>query len=158
MEELKNIDLTNLTQFLREVNPLYWAIAGGVLFVLILVPIIARSIKKSKANKVKPELVLHSFQISPLGKDAWLRLRNEGQLAVLKDMKFKKRNDIEFKTNFREVKIANGNTAGLFLHAKSHERIREDFEIEMLYADSLGYVYKQLLRLDGRVMMQAKLQ
>jgi len=157
METTSN-SLQTLLSFLKNIDPLYWAIVGSSLFLLLLIPIILRSVKKSKANKVKPDLILHSFQISPLGKDAWLRLRNEGQLAILKDLKLKKRQDIRTKTNFREVKISQGNTTSLFLNATGQERIREDFEIEILYADALGHLYKQVLKLEGKMMMKAKLQ
>ena len=102
-------------------------------------------------------MVLHNFQISPLGKDAWLRLRNEGQLAVLKDLKFKKRNDIQTKTNFRDVKIGQGNTTSLFLHGIGQDRIREDFEVEFMYSDAKGHLYKQTLKLEGKIMQKAKL-
>ena len=149
--------LDAIIPFLQSVKPMYWAIAGGVLFLLILIPIILRSIKKSKADKIKPILVLHNFQISPLGKDAWLRLRNEGQLAVLKDLKFKKRNDIQTKTNFRDVKIGQGNTTSLFLHGIGQDRIREDFEVEFMYSDAKGHLYKQTLKLEGKIMQKAKL-
>ena len=149
--------LDTILPFLKGIEPMYWAIAGGVLFLLILIPIILRSVKKSKANKIKPILILHSFQISPLGKDAWLRLRNVGQLAVLKELKFKKRNDIISKTNFREVKIGQGNTTSLFLQGTGQNRIREDFDIEFLYSDAQGHLYKQVLKLDGKVMQKAKL-
>jgi hypothetical protein len=155
--ETSDNSLDPILLFLQGVEPVYWAIAGGILFFLILIPIILRSVKKSKANKLKPILVLHNFQISPLGKDAWLRLRNEGQLAILKEMKFKKRNDIQPKTNFREVKIGQGNTTSLFLHGTGQERIREDFEVEFLYSDAQGHLYKQVLKLDGKVMQKAKL-
>lgn len=155
--ETTNSPLDAILPFLKNVEPMYWAIAGGILFILILIPIILRSIKKSKANKIKPALVLHSFQISPLGKDAWLRLRNVGQLAVLKDVKFKKRQDILSKTNFREVRIGQGNTTSLFLQGTGQNRIREDFEIEFLYSDAQGHLYKQVLKLDGKVMQKAKL-
>lgn len=148
-----------ILSYLQNIEPLYLAIVGGIFLLLVLIPIILRSMKKSKAGKVKPDLVLHSFQISPLGKDAWLRLRNEGQLAILKDLKFKKRQDIQSKTSFREVKVGQGNTTSLFLHAMTQERIREDFEVEILYADSLGHLYKQVLSLNGqKMMMKAKLQ
>jgi hypothetical protein len=156
METTDNI-LDTVLPFIQSIEPMYWAIAGGVLFLLILIPIILRSIKKSKAAKIKPALVLHSFQISPLGKDAWLRLRNVGQLAVLKDLKFKKRNDIISKTNFREVRVGQGNTTSLFLQGTGQNRIREDFEIEFLYSDAQGHLYKQVLKLDGKVMQKAKL-
>lgn len=149
--------LDAILPLLQSVEPMYWAFAGGILFLLILIPIILRNIKKSKANKIKPALILHSFQISPLGKDAWLRLRNVGQLAVLKDLKFKKRNDIQSKTNYKEVRIDQGNTTSLFLHGTGQERIRENFEVEFLYSDAKGNLYKQILKLDGKVMQKAKL-
>ncbi len=156
MESTDN-PLDAILPFLQNIKPMYWAIAGAILFLLILIPIILRSIKKSKANKIKPVLLLQSFQISPLGKDAWLRLRNVGQVAILKDLKFKKRNDIQSKTNFRDVKIGQGNTTSLFLHGMGQERIREDFEVEFLYSDAQGHLYKQVLKLDGKVMQKAKL-
>jgi len=155
--ETTDFSLETILSFLQTIEPTYWAIAGGILFLLILIPIILRSIKKSKASKIKPILVLHSFQISPLGKDAWLRLRNEGQLAVLKDIKFRKRSDIQSKTNFREVKIGQGNTTSLFLHGVGQDRIREDFEVEFMYSDAQGHLYKQVLKLEGKVMQKAKL-
>ncbi len=155
--ETTNNPLEAILPFLKSVEPMHWAIAGGILFILILIPIILRSIKKSKADKIKPALLLHSFQISPLGKDAWLRLRNVGQLAILKDLKFKKRTDIQSKTDFREVRVEQGNTTSFFLHGMGQERIRENFDVEFLYSDAKGNLYKQVLKLDGKVMQKAKL-
>lgn len=142
---------------IQATEPLYLAIGGAVLFLLLLIPIILRSVKKSKANKVKPDILLKSFQISPLGRDAWIRFRNEGDLAVLKDVKIKKRKDLTVKSDFREVAIQKNGTTSLFLNALGDHRIREDFELELLYSDSIGNLYRQRLRLSDKIMLQPKL-
>lgn len=146
-----------LLGLIKGTEPLYLVIGVAVMLLLILLPIILRSIKKGKAGKVKPDIVLKSFQISPLGRDAWLRLRNEGHLAVLQDVKVKKRKDILVKTNFKDVKMPSQGTTSLFLNALGEERIREDFELELLYIDSIGNHYRQKLRLEDKVMHRAKL-
>ncbi len=137
---------------------LHFVLAGGFfILLLILIPVILRSVKKSKVRKIAPDFKLLSFQISPLGKDAWLRLRNDGHLAVLKDLQFKKRTNLIVKNAFRENKVGKGVTVSLFLQATTQDRIREDFAAEILYADAKGHLYRQTLKLDSKIMQAAKL-
>ena len=155
MDKIESFSLENFDLF-SDIN-LYWVGGGAALLLLsIIIALTLRGVKKSKARKIAPDLTFQAFQISPLGKDAWLRLRNTGHLAVLKDVKFKKRKDILVKGAFRENKIGTDTTVNLFLHATQQDRIREDFDIEILYSDAKGRLYRQNLKLDGKVMMKAK--
>lgn len=157
MENLKDI-FGQLTAALRDVPVIYLIVVGVILLLSIIIPIVLRSIKKGKADKVKPNLNLKSFQVSPLGRDAWLRLNNNGHLAILKEIKIKKRKDIIVSTDFRNIKINQSGTASLFLNANGEHRIRENFEVEFIYADSIGNLYKQRLNLENKVFSKAKLQ
>ena len=73
------------------------------------------------------------------------------------DVKIKNRTDVGVKSDYREVKIQTGGTTSLFLQATTQNRIREDFEIDLLYADTIGNLYTQRLRLHDKIMLKAKL-
>lgn len=157
MEQVNDDIFNQILTFLENTSPVYIGAAVFLILILILIPILLRSNKRSKAKKVAPNILLQSFQISPLGRDGWLRLRNEGELAVLKDFQIKGRKDIGVKTNFREIKIQKGNTYSLFLQAIATERIREDFEVVFMYTDTIGNNYRQVLKVGDKTMMKTKL-
>ena len=124
---------------------------------LIIIPMIIRSNKRGKARKIAPDIGLHSFQVAPLGRDAYLRLKNDGHPAIIKALEFKKRQDIGIKNHYFDYRLEPQKVYGLLLNAKGKERIAADFEVILHYNDEAGNQYKQVFRVAENMAQQAKL-
>ena len=134
-----------------------WAGVGGGVVFLMLIGAISRSSKKKKIKKSAPKLLMHTFQIAPLGKDAFFKIRNIGEQATLTELALKGRNDIEVKNAFAGHQIEKEKVYGLLLESTSNKKIRPDFSIELTFMDKNGNVYKQLFEPEQNGARQAKL-
>ena len=135
----------------------YWPAGGGVLLVLILVWSLRNRGKKKQARAVAPRLVLHAFQLSPLGRDAFFKIRNAGEEATVSDLRIKGRQDIVIKNSFAGHRIEREKVYGLLLEATGRDKIGKDFIVELVYLDQLGNVYKQSFPVSRRTARQAKI-
>jgi len=132
---------------------------GGILFILLLIIIfsVKRSLRKKWIKKHAPELWIQSFQIAPLGRDAYLKIKNTGQLAELKDLRFLKRYDLKAKENYKDYPLEKDKIYGLFLEAAGKDRIEEDFGIELYFEDQIGNEYKQVFNVGDQLAKKPKL-
>ncbi|GJM33006.1 MAG: hypothetical protein DHS20C18_20070 [Saprospiraceae bacterium] len=123
-----------------------WSIIGGSLVALILLRILIKSFRKKKPQKSIPLLELDALQIAPLGRDAFLKIRNRGESAVLSDLAIQGRNDISVKNSFAGHQIDKDKVYSILLEANGGEKFSANFSIELTYLDLEGTVRKQLLR------------
>ena len=142
---------------LRSLEWWYYVIAGTVLLTLILVLAFRNRGKKRKARKVAPRLVLHAFQVSPLGRDAFFKLRNQGAAATISDLRISGRRDIVIKNAFAGHRLGREEIYGLLLEASGKKKITNDFSVELTYLDELGNAYRQLFQLNSQRIRQPKL-
>lgn len=142
--------------WLSHLTPIHGAVAGGVLAFLLVVRGVKRA-RRKKIQHLQPQLVLHAFQIAPLGRDAFFKIRNMGEQAVLSTLQVKGRNDIIVKSDFAGHQIDKDKVYGILLEAGSNQRIQNDFTIEITYIDQARSVYKQVFDLRQQVALQPKL-
>ncbi len=135
----------------------YWAAGGGVLLLLILFLAFRNSGKKRKARQVAPRIKIHAFQLSPLGRDAYLKLRNDGDVATISNLQIKGRNDIAVKNAFAGHQLEREKIYGLLLEATGKRKIKKDFVVEVTFLDQLGNVYRQHFAIGNQTAKQARL-
>lgn len=151
--------LETLQPYIEFLSLEQWAMVGAGLLVLIFLNGLRRSAKKRKAlKKIAPKLNLHAFQIAPLGRDAFFKLRNDGELATLTGIAIKGRNDILIKNQVVGHKVEKEKVYSILLEASSTTKIAENFTIELSYFDQTGNNYKQAFPLSQKIAKQAKLQ
>ncbi|MCI5082926.1 MAG: hypothetical protein MRY78_14605 [Saprospiraceae bacterium] len=129
--------------FIASLSWVEWSIAGGSLFLLILIPVIVKQTRKRKALRMAPKLAIEGFQISPLGKDAFLKIKNSGDKAVLSKLDIKGRSDIEVTSAVAGHTLEKDNDYGVLLHINTNGSIKRNFTIELTYLNQNGTVYKQ---------------
>ncbi|MBX2870683.1 MAG: hypothetical protein KTR30_01245 [Saprospiraceae bacterium] len=125
-----------------------WAyIGGGFLFFLIIIMAIRRSRKGRKVRVKKASNIhLHSFQIAPLGRDAFVKIRNTGEAAVLSGLKIVGRDDMVIKNAFAGQKIDQNKEYGIFLEVNGREKIQPGFLLEVTVLGPNGQVQKSTLK------------
>ena len=129
--------------WLASVDPLYYAIGGGVLLLLLIVRSVTRRRKQVTDSIHQPKLAIQSFQIAPLGRDAFLRIRNEGPPARLSAVNIYGRNDVVIKNNAAGQLIDTGKEYSLLLETTSTNRLTKNIDIDMIFAGPDGRVYQQ---------------
>lgn len=160
MDQIKlEQQLEALLEWAKEFEWYYWAIAGGVLLLLFVLPFIGRSSRKKKkqALQVRPHLLLDAFQIAPLGRDAFLKIRNAGNPATFVNLAIKGRNDILSKNSFQGHRLEKDKVYSILLEAIGKLKIEQNFSIEITFMDVHQNVYKQQFDLMKQTVKQAKL-
>lgn len=147
----------NVQSFLVSVEPEYWAAGGGGLLLLLIWSTFGKTRKKRNIKEVAPALKVHTFQVSPLGRDAFFKIRNDGEQAILSDLSFIGRSDIVVKNALAGHQIERNKVYGLLLEAAAQNKIDPNFSIELTYMDQLGNVYRQAFELDTKVALPARL-
>lgn len=144
--------------FFENRTPLQWAIIGGVaLLLLVVLPLASRSQRKSRLRKFAPVIGLESFQISPLGRDAFFKIRNNGEQAILTSLFIRGRRDIVFKNSFVGHELQRDKSYSILMEATAKDKIEENFTIELNYLDKAGNVYKQAFELPNKTAKTPKL-
>lgn len=147
----------NLKAFALGLEPEYWAAGGGGLLLLLIWSSFGKARKKRNIKKVAPELKVHTFQVSPLGRDAFFKIRNDGEMATLSELNFIGRSDIVVKNALAGHQIRKNKIYSLLLEAASQNKIDPNFSIELTFLDTKGNVYRQAFELDTKVALPPKL-
>lgn len=137
-------------------TPVEWGIGGGAALVLILLWI-WRGSGRSRNKQFAPQLALHAFQIAPLGRDAFFKIRNNGEMATLTTMLIKGRNDLLIKSDYAGHQIDKDKVYGILLETTSTARIQNDFSIELMFIDQQRSVYRQIFDMRQQAALPPKL-
>jgi hypothetical protein len=130
-------------EMMTSLSPVEWGITGSVIFLLFLIRIIYKSSKKSRALRQAPKLSIKEFQISPLGKDAFLKLQNDGEKATLSSLDIKGRPDIKVTSAVAGHIMEPSTDYGILLQINSMGSIKRNFTIELTFQNQSGVVYRQ---------------
>lgn len=151
--------LETATEYLASTGPMEWSIGGGGLIILVLLFSISggRRRKKRKAQAIAPKLTISSFQLSPMGRDAFFKVHNHGQLARLSTLSIRGKGHIKVKNNIAGHEIQPGEAYRILLEATGTKKINRDFIVELTYLDQLGNVYRQDFPIAQQAAQQAKL-
>ncbi len=138
--------LPKIKAWLLALTPEQWAMIGGGILLLLILMIIRRSLRKKKQSLPAPSLELDALQIAPLGRDAFLKIRNRGEAAVLSDLAIHGRKDISVKNAFAGHQIDKNKVYSILLEVEGPEKFSANFSVELTYLDLQGKVRKQVLR------------
>lgn len=141
----------------QSLTPLHWGVISGVLLLLIALPFILSGRRKRKREQVKPLPALELFQISPLGRDAFLKIKNNGEVATLTSLFVRGRRDIIVKNAFAGHELERGKVYSILLEATADEKISANFNVEITYFDQMRNVYRQTLDLQSNTAKSPKL-
>lgn len=147
---------TYFPEWLQAYDPLLVLGVGiGVLllFILLLV-MIARSVARSRIKH--SGLVIQSFQIAPLGRDAFLKLNNPGTGVTLTSVVVTGRADVIVKNQVAGQAISQGGTYSILLEATADQRLRSDFELYFTFFDAEKKVYQQQFSLNPVASVRLK--
>lgn len=129
--------------WIESVEPQYWAAGGGGLVLLILVSTIRKAVVKRRERRLAPRLILEAFKISPLGRDAFFKIQNLGEKAILTTISFQGRKDIAVKNALAGHQLEKGKGYSILLETTGQEKMDANFSIELRFMDSRNNVYRQ---------------
>jgi hypothetical protein len=133
-------------QYLLSLSIPHFVAIGLLLFVLIL--FFASKSKERQEKKLlaqAPRLRLKDFQVAPLGKDAFFKIRNAGETATISQLDIIGRADLMVKNDYAGHQIEKNKEYRIFLESAGHQKIDKDFSIEITFSDPQGHIYKQLV-------------
>lgn len=139
--------IEQLRTFIDQLTIQEWAyIGGGLLFFLIIVLAIRRSGKKKKPITSTSNIRLHSFQIAPMGRDAFVKIKNIGEPVVISELKIIGRDDMVIKNAFAGQKMDQHKEYGILLEVNNNEKILPGFTLEVTVLGPNGEVQKTTLK------------
>lgn len=134
------------------------ALAGGVLLLLLFIVVrINRRARKRRAFLHAPNLFLESFQVSPLGRDAYLKIGNAGARGTLTRLEVKGRSDLRVKNQVAGHEMERGEQYRILLEAEGQQKIDPDFSLLLTFMDARKNVFQQEFDLRSRSARKAKL-
>ena len=141
-----------LRNFLQQLTPdqkLMAAVGFGVLLLLLILRKLLKVKNKggvrSKNNK-KGALSIHSYQIAPLGRDAFLKIKNNGPSITLTQLVINNQ-EVSIKNALAGQKIDEGKIYSILLESKNTKKIPEALEIEITFLNSKHIAEKQTFTL-----------
>lgn len=148
MEEMKQQALELWQQaldFYNTLPPLYQKIALALIPALILLWIIIRAIRRSgkKDRTPKVKLELQSFQLSPLKRDAFVKIKNMDGALVISKIEMPDNTNVYIKNDVNGHQMATGDTYSLLLESIGAEPIRKDLTLRVHALLSSGKVVQK---------------
>lgn len=123
------------TSWLLALEPTYLMAGGGGLVLLIGLLVALRVNRRGGGRQASPQLQVASFQLAPLGRDAFLKITNQGEKAVLSSGKIIGRNDVLIKNTLAGHEISRDGSYSLLLEAVGNERLQANFAVELTFVD-----------------------
>ena len=158
MEEINLEQIKTKAADIYAMLPLWaWASIGGFLLLLIIIRMVSRASRKKKLKAISPKLLLHAYQVAPLGRDAFFKLRNIGEKATLTALNIHGRNDIKVKNIVAGHELEKEKVYSILLEATGQQKLDKNFSLELTFFDVKGNTYKQFFPLDQNTAKQAKL-
>lgn len=135
----------DLTAYLSTTGPMEWSIGGGIALLLLIAGASTggKRQRRKKAAAIAPKLAIGDFQVSPLGKDAYFKIYNHGNLARLSQIIIKGKGHIQVKNAIAGHEIVTGDSYRIFLETTGNRKINTDFIVDLTYIDQAGNVYQQ---------------
>lgn len=134
-------------EWLKEYDLLHIIVASGLLLLFVLI-LIVFGIRKSRKKPAIPFLTIPSFQIAPLGKDAFLKLNNPGERLTLLALEIIGKTDIHVKNQVAGHVMATAANYSILMEASSNNRIGNDLKVAVTFVDGYNKTYRQVFTLD----------
>lgn len=157
LAKLKSFIPSEVLEWAAGVEPEYWAAGGGGLLLLILASGLNRRAKKRRFRKLSPKLSLEAFKISPMGRDAYLKINNQGEKATLTTITVSGRSDVIIKNALAGHQIDKGKAYSILLETAGANKLDSNFSIELRYMDTRNNVFRQTFVLSQNQAKPAKL-
>lgn len=136
-----------LPEALRAYDPvLVFGLGFGLLVILIItIVLINRSMRHARLRQ--RGLLIQSFQIAPLGRDAFLKVANPGSPVTLLSLNLIGRNDLKVKNELTGQQLTQSGTYSILIEAVGERRLDAHFQVELHFADEQKNRYQQLFSL-----------
>lgn len=130
---------------------------GAVLLLVLLILLLRRLFRPQRKALPTPNFVLDTVQIAPLGRDAFVKIRNTGHDGVITGLKVLGRHDIKIKNDVPGHELDAGKVYSLLFEAASTQRLDKNFGLLFTYLDKQGNAYEQQLQLGAAEQPTPKL-
>lgn len=149
------MEFESFEQYFSSLSIPHYAAMGLLLFAFVLF-ILSRTKKRKEQQLLAqaPKLLLKDFQVAPLGKDAFFKIRNEGETATISQLDIVGRADLMVKNDYAGHQIEKDKEYRIFLESAGHQKIEKDFSIEITFSDANGHIYKQTVPVNSPELQQ----
>ncbi|MEL7219940.1 MAG: hypothetical protein AAGJ93_01395 [Bacteroidota bacterium] len=119
--------------------------AGAMILLLIFIWLLGRLFRSGKKSK---GIAVQSFQLAPLGRDAFLKITNPGDEVTLLFAHVIGRADVVIKNEVGGQKIPAAGSYSILLEAAGEQRLSKDFSVQFTFVDDQKQTYHQTFSLD----------
>jgi hypothetical protein len=140
------MESTPLPEWLQTYSPQMVAVAAiGAILLLVFIWLISKLFRGRINTK---GISVHSFQLAPLGRDAFLKLTNPGNPVTLLHAKVIGRNDVVVKNEVAGQQIPSSGSYSILLEAGGEQRLDKDFSVQFTFVDEERRAYNQVFSLN----------
>lgn len=135
-----------LPEWLQSYSPavLIGGAAMGLILLLVFIWLLG---KLFRARVTTQGIVVQSFQLAPLGRDAFLKITNPGEPVTLLQTQVLGRNDIVVKNQVAGQQLASGGSYSILLEAGGDQRLDSNFSLQFTFVDQQRRAYHQVFSL-----------
>lgn len=120
--------------------------AGGLILLLILIWLLSKLFRSGKKSQ---GIIVQSFQLAPLGRDAFLKITNPGDSVTLLFANIIGREDVIIKNEVAGQKIPAAGSYSILLEAAGEQRLNKNFSVQFTFVDEQKQTYHQVFSLDS---------
>lgn len=144
------MEALDITTILKDTDLITLGITACILLITLclFIFLIVRFVKKSKAKKIAPVLEVQNLLVAPLGKGVQIKLQNQGERAIITELKVIDRQNIEITKGYTNYEIDNSKVYSIFCEANGQARADSGFDLEIKYTDQTGNQYKQRFHIE----------
>ncbi len=142
-----NIWLDKAIEYAMAMTVEQWAYVGGGFVGLLLLRWLIKRARRPKKAVVKQPVVnsnqglqLHTFQIAPLGRDAFLKIQNNMDLITLTKLEIIDRQNVRVKNAIAGHKLDKGKIYSILLEAEGNTKLTDGFTVKLTYLTASGKV------------------
>jgi hypothetical protein len=134
---------SSLQPYLSALEPVHYAMAALGVLVLTGLVVAVRMNRRAKQRRIPPKLNVQSFQIAPLGRDAYFKISNGGPPATISSLRILGHSDIIAKNEVAGHIVEPGKDYSILLETLAAGKIDNNLEIELTFLDANGNAYRQ---------------
>lgn len=136
-----------LPEWLQAYDPQVLIVAAAIFIVLFTLLVIIVIIKISKKSKT-PLMQIKSFQIAPMGRDAFLKLSNPGERLTLLTLEILGRPDITINNQVSGHVLVQNANYNVLMESSGLAPIEASLHVLISFSDANNQTYKQHFSLD----------
>jgi hypothetical protein len=141
------MDFSFIPDGLQAYDP-FLVLGGGLVLAILVLWLLFALVRRGGLKPAGHGLAIQSFQLAPLGRDAYLKVINPGVPVTLSAVTILGRADVSIKNEVAGQILTSDGAYSILLEANGSERLVPDFSVQFTFVDTQRQAFQQVFTLD----------